>query len=234
MKKIGFTFLIFLAIHIGVYCQNLTQQKGLWINFNYLENIDSNLSITKTVKELDTYFSIQIDNNLDMFGLNSNLMEPDHLNFISSDSIKGYLLGKVYLLKIISSDTIYLIDEENAFKFIKLNENLYKNTFKAIEFLNSHIFFGKYQFINENSGETSEIEFSKANKIIGEIKYTNYYPSSYLGQDIIILRNTKREQQSFIFKATDSGFELIEIENFEWNSESLKKTGKVYKLKNLQ
>ena len=63
------------------------------------------------------------------------------------------------------------------------------------------------------------------------MNYRNFYPSSYLGNDILLIRDNKEHKTlSFIFKYCETGFTLEEVKDFDWNDEPLVKTGRIFKL----
>jgi hypothetical protein len=204
-----------------------TWMEGVWVNGECIEKMKKNHSITKAMKGIDFFISMSFNNTNQFEALTYGEMEAGG-GEIKDDQL--FILEEIYTFEKVSDEKMLIKGANKSISFLKLKNKKYKRSWDGQDYLFSYLLFGKYKFIDSYNNKVYEISFKENNLVSNYLDYTNYYPSSYVDQDIILFRKDNL-QQAFIFNKSDSGFVFTEVENFDWDDTPLIPTGKQYTLK---
>ncbi len=201
--------------------------KGLWVSISYINDLNKYHSIVEAEK--NTKFLVSVFIRDTFIEALEYYQQAPWIGLISKSNIK--LEERHYSYSVSKNNELFINDVLNSYGFKKINYANATGSNDGRDYLYSYIFLGDYKFIDSYSNKTYAIAFCDNNELKGFMNYRNFYPSSYLGNDILLIKDKKGHATlSFIFKYCESGFILEEVKNFDWNDEPLVKTGRIFKL----
>jgi len=213
--------------HITESNRDTNKLNGLWVSNSYINDLNKYHSITETERNTKFFVSIFIRDTF-IEALEYYQQSP-WIGLITKNNIK--LDKKHYSYLVSKNKELCINDTLNSYCFKKIDEVKGIGSGGGRDYLYSYMFLGNYKFIDSYSNSTYDISFCENNELKGFMNYGNFYPSSYLGNDIILIRDKKgHETLSYVFKYCETGFILEEVKNFDWNDEPLVKTGRTFKL----
>jgi hypothetical protein len=219
MKTIVLLLLLVIPYYRATAQQNNLPKNSLWISLDYTHALDEYKSITKADSVFKHFLSLSVSAKGELSGIDAEMFEASLLN------------PEKYVIKRFSGDTLEIVIEDKINTFIRLDS---KQSFSASDgrkYLYAYLFLNGSYLGALNTSEKELLKFKPDNTIKGSLNYTKFYPSSYVGKDIILLQDNNNEILNCIFEFKTRGILLKEIEPFEWGCQALTETGKTFFLK---
>jgi hypothetical protein len=201
---------------------------GLWVNSDYIEKVRKTHSITKAETNFDFFISILFKENNTVEVLEIGEMEPSS-GKLNSEKELILVYGETYTYAVISNNTIRITKDNKSSNFIKYSGQKGLTTFDGYHYLQSLLLLGDYKISGNDSLNNNIISFKANNEVKGYLDYNQYDPSSFLENDILLFSIKNKGDQPFkpfVLKASNSGFILEEVKDFDWFIEKYEYTGK--------